>query len=114
MAGLLLLGGVLAVLGGVLGSGGDEVDGVGQVLWLAGVMVGLIGVGAGGYSLVTTAPYWLRLVASGGSAGLAAVVLTAAVPDLVTGAGGAIATGVLSALVGAVVYVVERKTAQPA
>ena len=95
MAVLLLLGGVHAVLGGVL-----VVDGVGTVLWLAGVVVALFGVGVGGYSLVTGAPYWLRLVASGGSAGLAAIVLLAAVPDLDAGPGAAVATGVVAAVVG--------------
>ena len=109
MAGLLLLGGVLAVLGGAVGSGQDVLEGAAQGLWLTGVTVALFGVGAGGYSLAVGAPYWLRLVASGGSAGLAAVVLTVAVPDLETGPTGAVVVGVVAALAGGWAYLVLRR-----
>ena len=107
MAGLLLAGGLLAVLGGVL----DPGSGAGQGLWLTGVVLGLFGAGAGGYSLATGAPYWLRCVVSGGSAGLAAVVLLTAVPDLEAGSTGAVVTGVLAALAGGAVYVGVRSGA---
>ena len=110
MAGLLLLGGVLAVVGGVVGS--DPLDGLAEGLWLTGVTVALFGVGAGGYSLAVSAPYWLKLVASGGSAGLAAVLLIALVPDLEAGPGGAIAAGVVFALAGAGVYLAVRGHAE--
>ncbi len=114
MAGLLLAGGVLAVLAGVLGSGDDPIDGAAEVLWLLGVVLGLFGAGAGGYSLVTGAPYWLRCVVSAGSAGLAAVVLTSVMPDLETGSTGAVVVGLLAALVGGAVYLGVRRTQEAA
>jgi hypothetical protein len=111
MAALLLSGGLLAALGGVLGSGDDPIEGFANVLWLLGVVLGLFGAGAGGYSLVTGAPYWLRCVVSAGAAGLAAVVLTSFMPDLSTGATGAIVVGLVAALAGGAVYLGVRRTA---
>ena len=109
MAGLLLLGGLLAVVAGFAGSG--TLDGGARALWLAGVVAVLLGCGAGGYTLVPTAPLWLRAVVVVGCVGLVAVVLTALLPDLEVGTGGAVAVGVVSAVAGGLVHLATRRTA---
>ena len=66
---------------------------------------------AGGFSIATGAPVWLRAVACVGAAGLVAVVLTAIVPDLSAGPATAILLGVVFAGVGTWVHVAARRRA---
>jgi hypothetical protein len=55
---LALLGGVVWIVAAVLGWG-DDVD---RSMYLAGLVLFLLAAAAGGYTLVTTAPIWLRAV----------------------------------------------------
>lgn len=108
MAAVFLVAGVLAIAGAALGWGDETLSGTAKAIWIVGAVTVWVAAGIGGYSLVVTAPTWLRAVVSAGAAALAAGVLTAFLPDLEADAGVVMMLGIVFVIVAAGLLVMAR------
>ncbi len=93
-----LLGGVVWIVAAVLGWGDDPLVDLPDTLWLVGYGLFVVCAAASGYTLVTTAPLWLRAVVTLGTGALAAVVVLSFAPELEVPAIPVLVGGVLLAL----------------
>ena len=111
-AGSGALGGLVWVVAAGMGWGDDPLTGTSHTLWLVGYGLFVLCAGLAGYSLVTGAPVWLRMVATFGAGALAAVVVLSFAPELEVPALPVMVGGVLLVLAAGAGLMALRRTGQ--